>query len=292
MTDKYINLFTDFGFKKIFGTEPNKDILIDFLNELLRGKEHIVNLTYLKTEHLGISELDRKAIFDLYCENEKGEKFIIELQKVAQKFFKDRSLYYSTFAIQEQASKGRDWHYELKAVYTIGIMDFIFDENQPEVKTQVQLMDVRTKKIFYEKLVFIYLEMPKFNKTEIELETRFDKWLFIIKNLHKLERIPSNIRENIFIKLFEQAAIEKYEKKYRLAYEDSLKYYRDLKNSMDTYYEQGLEAGMEMGLETGREQGEKQKALDMAQKMLAAGETITKITLYTNLSEAEINDLR
>jgi predicted transposase/invertase (TIGR01784 family) len=115
MTKKYINPFTDFGFKKLFGEEVNKDLLIAFLNEILRGKAEIKDLTYLKTEQLGNAPLDRRAIFDLYCENGRGEKFIVELQKVKQEFFKDRSVYYSTFAIQGQARQG-EWDYELKAI--------------------------------------------------------------------------------------------------------------------------------------------------------------------------------
>lgn len=96
--EKYINPFTDFGFKRLFGEEPNKDLLLDFLNELLKESEgRIVDLNYMKTEHLGSTQIDRKAIFDIYCENEKGEKFIVELQKAKQKFFKDRSVFYSTF---------------------------------------------------------------------------------------------------------------------------------------------------------------------------------------------------
>ncbi len=77
---KYINPFTDFGFKKLFGEEANKDLLIDFLNALLAEKEHIKDITYLKNEHLGRTESDRKAIFDLYCETESGDKFIVEMQ--------------------------------------------------------------------------------------------------------------------------------------------------------------------------------------------------------------------
>ena len=93
-TEKYINPFTDYGFKKLFGEEPNKDLLLDFLNQLLKGEQgEIKDLTYLKTEQLGDSDVDRKAIFDLYCENEKGEKFIVELQKSKQNFFKDRTVY-------------------------------------------------------------------------------------------------------------------------------------------------------------------------------------------------------
>ena len=235
--EKYINPFTDFGFKRLFGEEPNKDLLLDFLNELLKDQQgNIVDLTYLKTEQLGKTELDRKAILDLYCENEKGEKFIVEIQKSKQNVFKDRSVYYATFPIQEQAEKS-DWNYELKAVYTIGILDFVFDSDKKEemkYRYDVKLQDIETNKTFYDKLTFIYFEMPKFNKSINELETRFDKWLYLLKNLHKLDRLPDNLKEGIFEKVFEIAEISKFTRDEYISYEDSLKYYRDLKNSLDT----------------------------------------------------------
>jgi len=148
--EKYINPFTDFGFKRLFGEEPNKYLLLDFSNEILKNQQgKIIDLTYLKTEKLGISEQDRRAIFYLYCENEKGEKSIVEMQKSKQNFFNDRSIYYSTFPIQEQAQKS-DWNYELKAVYTIGILDFVFDsdKNEPDkFRYDVKLQDIGYCKI-------------------------------------------------------------------------------------------------------------------------------------------------
>ncbi len=246
--EKYINPFTDYGFKKIFGEELNKDLLLDFLNELLKAEQgEIKNITFLKTEHLGQTDIDRKAIFDLYCENERGEKFIVEIQKSKQNFFKDRTIYYSTFPITEQA-KRTDWNYELKAVYTIAILDFVFDQGKHEpnkFRYDVKLSDINTHKVFYDKLTFIYLEMPKFNKSIDELETRFDKWLYVIKNLHKLDRIPEKLREQIFEKLFATAEIAKFTISQVHSYEDSLKYYRDLKNSLDTAREEGMEKGIE-----------------------------------------------
>jgi len=245
MTDfveKYINPFTDYGFKKLFGEEPNKDLLLDFLNELLKAEQgNIIDLTYLKNEKLDLDD-SRRAIFDIYCENEKGEKFIVELQKTKQNFFKDRTVYYSTFPIREQAVKGTFWNYELKAVYTVAILDFIFDEDKNQLdkyRYDVKLSDIETKKVFYDKLTFIYLEMPKFNKTIDELETRFDKWLFLIRNLNRLDRIPDKLREQIFLKLFETAEIAKFSPDEARNYEDSLKYYRDLKNSLDTKFDEG-----------------------------------------------------
>jgi predicted transposase/invertase (TIGR01784 family) len=242
MKERYINPFTDFGFKKLFGEEANKDLLIDFLNELLEDRGGLTDLTFIKSEQLGATEADRKAIFDLYCQNSKGEKFIVELQKAKQKFFKDRSIYYSTFPIQEQALKG-DWDYKLNAVYTISIMDFEFDDNQlhkAKIRHDIQLLDIETKELFYDKLKFIYLEMPKFNKTIDELETHYDKWLYVLKNLPKLDRVPEKLKEGLFLRLFEVAEIAKYDDNEQRAYQDSVKYYRDLKNVMDTAVEEAM----------------------------------------------------
>ncbi len=157
--ERYINPFTDFGFKKLFGTEFNKELLIDFLNQVLGDRERVQDLTYLNTENLGNTTTDRKAIFDLYCENKKGEKFIIELQNVKQQYFKDRSIFYSTFPIQSQAPKGKEWDYYLKAVYTIGILNFSFpDKNPDRYLREIQLIDKQTHEVFYDRLTFMYLE--------------------------------------------------------------------------------------------------------------------------------------
>lgn len=278
-TEKYINPFTDYGFKKLFGEEPNKDLLLDFLNELLKEEQgKIVDLTYLKSEHLGTTEIDRKAIFDLYCENEKGEKFIVELQKSKQNFFKDRTVYYSTFPIREQAKRA-DWNYELKAVYTIAILDFVFndDKNDPnKFRYDIKLTDQETKKVFYDKLTFIYLEMPKFNKTIDQLETRFDKWLYIIRNLNRLDKVPGKLKERIFEKTFEVAEIAKFTPDQVRSYEDSLKYYRDLKNSLDTAKEEGLEKGLEK----------------VALRALNLRKSISEIIELTGLTKEQIEKLR
>ncbi len=273
--ERYINPFTDYGFKKLFGEEPNKDLLLDFLNVLLQDEQgEIVDLTYLKSENLGTGELDRKAIFDLYCENERGEKFIVELQKTKQNFFKDRTIYYATFPIREQAKRA-DWNYELKAVYTIAILDFVFDEDKAEpgkFRYDVKLTDTETKAVFYDKLTFIYLEMPKFNKTVEELETRFDKWLYVIRNLNRLDKVPDKLRERIFEKLFETAEIARFTPDQIRSYEDSLKYYRDMKNSLDTARDE--------------------KAIEIAKNALIENLDINLIQRLTGLSKEQIERLK
>ena len=204
--DRYVNFYTDFAFKKLFGTEINKDLLISFLNALLQGREEIKDISYLNTEHLGTQEYDRRAVFDVYCTNEQGEYFLVEMQKGEQQFFKDRSVYYSSFAIREQAPRG-NWDYGLKAIYTIGILNFCFSTSSPSYYHEVKLMETDTKEVFYDKLTLIYLEMPKFTKTEAELVTLFDKWLYAIRNLASLMERPRVLQEKVFQHLFEAAEI-------------------------------------------------------------------------------------
>jgi predicted transposase/invertase (TIGR01784 family) len=258
LKDKYIDPFTDFGFKKLFGEECNKDLLLDFLNELLHKEEgKIVSITYLKNERLGISEEARKAVFDLYCENEKGEKFIVELQKEKQAFFKDRTLFYSTFAITDQAAKGKTWNFQLKDVYVVGILNFVIEENKhnpDKYKYEVMLTDIETNDIFYKKLKYVYLEMPKFNKEADELETRFEKWMYLLKNLDRLDNIPDKLRERIFEKMFAAAEIAKLTKEEYKAYVDSLNSYRDLNNCLDYAREKGRAEGNAEGRAEGEQE--------------------------------------
>ena len=284
---KYINPYTDFGFKKLFGTPLNKDLLISFLNSLFDGKEVVRDLTYLNGENLGNGYGDRRAIFDVYCENEQGETFIVEMQKAEQQFFKDRSVFYSTFPIQNQGKKGI-WNFKLKGVYTIGILDFVFPDHeypQDSLRHEVKLVDVDDKHVFYDKLTFLYLEMPKFTKGEEELKTMYDKWLFVLHNLSRLMKRPAALQERIFTRLFEQAEIARYTPEERQDYEDSLKVYRDMKNVLDTAELRGLEKGRKEGRREGRKEGIEQGTFEERRKnakaMKALGlplETIVKVT--------------
>lgn len=268
---KYVNPYTDFGFKMLFGTEMNKELLISFINSLLGGKEVIKDLKYLNTEHIGTSEKDRRAVFDVYCENENGEKILIEMQKAEQQFFKDRSIYYSTFPIREQGRKG-EWNYELKAVYVIGILNFTFDDECSECyHHNVQLMEVNTGKVFYDKLTFIYLEMPKFRKQENELDGMFDKWMFVLRNLSRLMERPEALQERVFVKLFETAEIAKFTKEQYEEYEDSLKVYRDWKNTLDTAMKKAEKIGMDIGMQKGLAEGIEKGLAEGIEKGLQKG---------------------
>ena len=295
MQDKFINLFTDFGFKKLFGEEPNKDLLISFLNTLLPEKHHIQDLQFTKNEYQGANALDRKAIFDLSCTSSTGERFIVELQKAKQNYFKDRSLYYATFPIQEQAQRG-DWDYKLTAVYTVGILDFVFDEDRREDDHEVvHFIQLKNQNghVFYDKLTFIYLTLPHFQKTRGELRTLQDKWFYIFRHLHELQEVPPELQEAIFLKLFAVANIAQFSPIERQVYEDSLKYYRDLKNVTDTARGEGWQEGKVEGIAEGKAEGMAEKAREVACNLLRFGIiSDAEIASMTGLAVETIQQLR
>ena len=286
---RYINPYTDFGFKYLFGTEPNKEFTLALVNALLRGKEVIKSLTLIPSEQLGDTKEDRRAVFDVYAENERGEKVIIEMQKADQQYFKDRSVYYSSFPIRSQGEKGR-WRFGLKAVYTIGILDFVFDEDKDDEEYYhhvVKLMDVEKKEVFYDNLTYIYLEMPKFKKTEDELEDLFDKWLYALKNLPRLLERPATLQERIFKKFFDVAQTANLSKEEYAKYWESEKVYYD----MDGAFRTASNKGFTRGLNKGRAEGIEENKRENARRMKAKGYATEDIAEITGLTIEQINSL-
>ena len=288
--ERYINPYTDFGFKKLFGTELNKDLLISFLNALLSGKKkEIKDLSYLNSEHLGDGYGDRRAVFDVYCETEDGGRFIVEMQKAEQAYFKDRSVYYSTYAIREQAPKG-PWDYHLEDVYTVGLLNFTFPSDEYPADSfvhEVKLKDNEDNHIFYDKLTFIYLEMPKFTKTEDELVTMFDKWMFALHNLTRLMERPAALQERIFKRLFEQAEIARFNESERREYQESVKDYWDYYSTMKTAMQKGEAKGRAEGLAEGEARGRAEVARNLKQ----LGLSLKDIASATGLTNEEIKAL-
>ena len=276
--ERYISLLTDFGFKRIFGTKPNKDLLIDFLNSLFNGEQVVKDVTFLNSEHVGDVHTDRKAIFDVYCENEHGEKFIVEMQNAYQTYFKDRSLYYATFPIREQAQKGEGWNYKLKHVYVVALLNYDMSDpafSDDTINHDIGLLDKQTHRVFNDKLTFKYVEISKFNKRIEELKTNYDKWLFVLQNLSRLDRQPEYLQTAVFNRLFAEAEIAKFTRAELREYEDSLKAYRDIKNSLDS----------------AKQEGKKDKAIEIAKNLLELGMSIDNIMKATGLSQEEITKL-
>ena len=290
MKAKFINPFTDFGFKKIFGEEASKPLLLDFLNSLLPESDKIVDLTFKNNEQLGETDANRRAVYDIYCENEKGEKFIVELQKAKQNYFRERTLYYATFPIREQAEKGF-WDFNMKAVYCIGILDFTFDNQKLDPETNEFKHTIKLKnqngKTFYEKLTFIYFEMPNFHKGETELETRLDKWLYFIKHLEDFQTIPLSIKDEVFKQAFEKAELANLGSLEMDNYEKSLKIFRDLNGAFDTSFGDGkLEGKLE-----GKIEGKMEGKMEIAKSLKDMGVLTATIIASTGLTKEEIEKL-
>jgi predicted transposase/invertase (TIGR01784 family) len=289
--EKYIDPFTDFGFKWLFGNEKHKDILIKFLNDLIDDLAYpIVKIEYRNLEKLGLNIIDRRAVFDVYCTDSNNDHFIVELQRSKQKFFKDRSVYYTSFPIQEQAQKG-SWNYELDKVYFIALLEFNIDDDENYIK-KVSLYDEYTKKQFYDKLTYYYIEMPKFKKTEQELSTHLDEWLYILNNMIDLVDIPKNLQDDKVLKeFFDVAEFIKLSKDRQFAYQQELKAKLDYINVMRYAKEEAQKVGHKIGLKKGIEQGIEQEKITIAKNLLDILDDET-ISIKTGLDVSFIKSLR
>ncbi|MFM2344349.1 MAG: hypothetical protein RLZZ210_959 [Pseudomonadota bacterium] len=300
--DVFMNPFTDFGFKKLFSEESSKPYLLDFLNSILPQHHHIKSFEYSKNEHFGFNEFDRKSIVDIKCLTNNNETIIIELQKAKQNYFKDRSIYYASFPIIEQAKKG-DWDYKLNSVYTIGILDFTFSDDEETVIHTVNLKNQKNQ-VFYDKLTFIYLTMPNFRKQEFELETNQDKWLYLFKNMALCNEVPQVFKHNvIFEDVFEKSKLLKLSHAEQETYRNSLKNHLDLYNSINTAkleareegkaegIAEGRAEGEAIGIEKGKAEGQLEAKQQIAKSMKGLNISIDVIIQATGLSKADIEVL-
>jgi predicted transposase/invertase (TIGR01784 family) len=264
LTTRYINPFTDYGFKKLFGEESSKPQLISFINAFLEldNKAKIVDLEFKNLEKLGLNKRDRKSIFDIYCIDEDNKHILVELQRAEQSYFKDRMVYYSSILIQEQGLQGGyfdgkaltkdgearkvSWDYKLDAVYCIGILNFEFkDSNNDNYLHNVRLKD-QDNNVFYDKLSYIFVEMPKFNKKESELTTYLDKWFYFLNHLDSLEQIPEIFNNDSVIKnAFKKAEFVNMSKEEQSVYLASLKEYRDWYAVLTTAEDKGYNKAKE-----------------------------------------------
>ena len=224
---KFINPFTDVGFKRIFGQEVTKDLLIDFLNDLLEGERHIKDIQFLDKELLPEFEGNRGVIYDIYCTADNGDHFIVEMQNKQQINFKERTLFYLSHAITRQGERGAEWMFNLKAVYGVFFMNFSLKDAPNKLRTDIVLADKETHETFSDKLRFIFIELPSFRKSEEECETDFERWIYVLKNMDTLNRLPFKARKAVFAKLEQIVDIAALSKEERMRYDESIKVYRD-----------------------------------------------------------------
>ena len=277
---KFINPFTDVGFKIIFGEEFSKPRLLDFLNALLEGERAITDLAFLDKEQQAMFDGDRSPIYDILCETESGEKIIVEMQNREHPNFKERMLYYASEAIVRQGEKGTAWNYDIKAVYIIAFTNFVLTGCAGRLRIVAGLTDLQQGGLFTDKLRLIYLQMPCFTKEASECENQFERWIYILKNMEILERMPWAAQNAVFQRLAEVAEVSKLSKEDRIKYDHALKRYRDTLNAIT-----GAE---QKGRAEGRAEGVRVKALETARRMKDKGFSVEDIAEITDLSTGEI----
>ncbi len=300
---KYIDPLVDFSFKKLFGSESSKDIMISMLNSILKGQKIIRDIVYNKNEHVGDHKERGTVIFDLLCTSDDNIHFLIEVQRSLQQNFIKRMRYYGSKLITDQAPKGRrkHWNYQLQQVYVIVLMDgFTLFKNSFNYYHTVGLCELETGHRFDEEYLYIYLELDYFNKQPIELETHLDYWLFVLKNLTKLEEKPHFLTDAVFEKVFDLAEFTNLSEKEQMMYESDLKRMWDNRNALDYAENQGIKRGLEVGLEQGLNQGIEQglnqgieQGLELGRNELSK-EIVQKLVrkgIYSDQEIAQIMDV-
>jgi len=285
---KYIDPCSDWGFKRIFGTDANKYLLIAFLNALFQRREPISEITYNKNEHKGNTRNDRNVIYDISCKDDKNELFILEMQRTRKDNFEDRAVYYACRCISDLAPIKRrsEWDYNLKKVYMIGILDnFVLKKRgKEEYFHDACLIYKRTGDLVSDKIWFIFVELLNFKKLDSALDTELDKWLYALKNMSNMDEIPVCLQQPIFQKLFN---IAEY---VNLTKEEQMSYDQDLKNKWDNYsalaYAKG--EGIEEGIKEGIKEGERRKAISTARELKKMGISLNQIAAAIELSVEEI----
>ena len=301
---KFVNPFTDIGFKRIFGQEVAKPLLLDFLNNLLKGERTITDLTFLDKEKPADYRDGRSLIYDIFCLTDTGEKIIVEMQNKEQPHFADRCLYYYSQAVSRQGERGADWNYQIDAVYLVAFVNFHMEGLADNFRTDVVLMNKQRGVIFSDKERFIFLQLPVFRKEAEECRDDFERWIYVLKNMEILDRMPWAAKDSVFRKLAEIGEVSNMTKDERIEYDAALRHYRDTLNVMrgaeDKGRQQGLTEGRQQGLTEGRQQGltegmEKGRYMEkiqMAKPLLSIGLPTDQIVKVTGLSLQDIERLR
>ncbi len=278
----YINPLTDFGFKFLFGQEENKDLLLSFLNAVFQGRREVVDVEFIDKERIGGNKDERALIYDVHCKTADGDKIIVEMQNRYQTYFRDRALYYLSGDIYLQGRKGDGWDYSLIPVYGVFLMNFDWREGPEEpIREDACLMNTRTHEVFSDKIGMTFIKIPMMTKDAENCRDTFERWLYVLKNMDKMDAIPKVfLNDPVFKKLGKVAKVAALNDKELAAYNRSLKTYRDAYAIAKTERNEGFAEGIEKG------------KLSVAKNMLSMGIAENVILQATGLSSDQLSSLR
>ena len=290
---RFIDPRVDWAFKRIFGSEDTKECLITFLNGLFEDELVIKDVTFAKTEKLGLRPDDRGVVFDVYCVTDEDKHIIVEMQKKEQEYFADRALYYTARAIVQQGVRGI-WDYHLAPVYTVCFMDFVSDSPVlKKFRTDLVLTDLQTRQQVSDRMRIVYLQLPLFDKhTEAECMDIFDCWIYIVKNMNMFEQMPFSEKYPVFRKLAEIGDLRKLSREELELYDEDIKNMRDIYATRKFDEKKGIEIGMAKGRAEGRAEGMEKEKLATAHRLLSMGLSDEQVATATELPLEEIQKLK
>src|SRR5574344_405472 len=203
LSTKYINFLNDWGFKYLFKREERKDLLIKFLNTLLKGEKNIISIEYQDSDIQSEEEEGRNCSFDIICTDQNGERYIIEMQYTIQKFIMDRSLYYACKLYSRSGKKGR-WDYSVKGIISINLLNFELSE-EPNFRSDYEILnrDYPERKI--EKLKLIFLQIPRISDNFENCVSELEQWIYLLKNITTMEYKSIGALKEEFQKLLDLA---------------------------------------------------------------------------------------
>ena len=290
---RFIDPRVDWAFKRIFGSEDTKECLITFLNGLFEDELVIKDVTFAKTEKLGLRPGDRGVVFDVYCVTNEGKHVIVEMQKKEQEYFADRALYYTARAIVQQGVRGI-WDYHLAPVYTVCFMDFVLDSPiLKKFRTDLVLTDLQTHQRVSDRMRIVYLQLSLFDKhTEAECMDIFDCWIYIMKNMNMFEQMPFSEKYPVFRKLAEIGDLRKLSREELELYDEDIKNMRDIYATRKFDEKRGMEKGMAKGRAEGKVEGKAEGKAEVARNLLAMGMSWSQIMQATGLTEDQLKQLQ
>ena len=237
---KYADLLNDEVFKLVFGRESTKDVMIEFLNQVILDRK-IVDLEFIDKEMHPIERDAKGTVYDMFCKTDDGSRIIVEVQRRKQPFYPERALYYSTFQIQRQVEAGAEY-YDFLPVYVVSILDFKMDDDPDAnaVRTAYRLYEEASHKLLTDRVTFIFIELPKFTKTVEELDGNIlEGMYFCFKNMTELERRPEVLDHQIFTKIFDVTELYNMDQDTRDKVLENMTTERDLRNQMTYAREEG-----------------------------------------------------